>query len=77
MSRNISHIEPPSTGASPSEPETAADLIGYAIAAVILIIGGAILRTPILNWICGPAIVILCVVLAGVRRDRKPVGAGK
>lgn len=35
-----------------------AETIGYAIAVVILVIGGALLRTPILNWISGPAIVI-------------------
>jgi hypothetical protein len=35
--------------------------IAYLVAAVILIVGGATLRTPILNWICGPAIVVACV----------------
>lgn len=35
-----------------------AETLGYAIAVVILVIGGALLRTPILNWIAGPAIVI-------------------
>jgi len=37
--------------------------IAYALAATILVVGGAILRTPILNWICGPAIVIATVSL--------------
>lgn len=50
------------------------EAIGYALAAVILIVGGALVRTPILNWICGPAIVIVTVSVVGgwldKRRDR-------
>ena len=38
--------------------------IGYAIAVVILVIGGAFFRTVILNWISGPAIVVASVVLS-------------
>ena len=41
------------------------EAIGYALAVVILVVGGAIVRTPILNWICGPAIVIVTVSLVG------------
>ena len=37
--------------------------IGYLLAVLILVVGGAFLRTVILNWIVGPAIVIACVVL--------------
>jgi hypothetical protein len=43
--------------------ERVAEGIAYALAATILVVGGAILRTPILNWICGPAIVIATVSL--------------
>jgi len=41
---------------------------------VILVVGGAIFRTPILNWINGPAIVIACVTLLTpflIRRGKK------
>ena len=41
--------------------EKQAERIAYAVAAVILVVGGALLRTVILNWICGPAIVIATV----------------
>ena len=38
--------------------------IGYVVAALILVIGGAFLRSVILNWICGPAIVIGSVAMS-------------
>lgn len=38
--------------------------IGYLLAVLILVIGGAFLRTVILNWISGPAIVVGSVVLS-------------
>ena len=41
--------------------EKQAERIAYAVAAVILVVGGAQLRTLVLNWICGPAIVIITV----------------
>ena len=50
--------------------------IGYAIAVVILVIGGAFVKTAILNWISGPAIVVGSVVLSTRvfgRYDREPV----
>lgn len=47
------------------------EAIGYVIAALILIVGGAYLRTPILNWICGPAIVIVTVSLVGAWLDKR------
>lgn len=48
-----------------------ADAVGYGLAVVILVVGGAYIRTPILNWICGPAVVIACVSLVGPRLARK------
>lgn len=55
------------------------EAVGYVLAALIIIVGGAIVRTPILNWICGPAIVIATVSLVGgwlekrdQRRDPNP-----
>ncbi len=49
--------------------------IGYAVAVVILVVGGAFVKTAILNWISGPAIVVgsvvACTRLLG-RFDRKP-----
>ncbi len=48
-----------------SEPRlttASAERLGYAVAVAILIVGGALVRTPILNWICGPAIVVACAV---------------
>jgi hypothetical protein len=41
-----------------SEPAVA--VIPYAVAIAILVIGGAIVRTAILNWISGPLIVVAC-----------------
>lgn len=38
--------------------------IGYLVAALLLVVGGAILRTAILNWIVGPALVVVCVAVA-------------
>ena len=47
-------------GARMTRPEK----IGYAAAVVILVVGGAIVRTAILNWIVGPALVVVCVAVA-------------
>ena len=52
-------------------PEPRREAMAYAIAVVILVVGGAIVRTPILNWICGPGIVVACVALLGPRFARK------
>jgi hypothetical protein len=41
------------------------------LACAILLVGGSTLRTPILNWICGPAIVVASVVLVGRITDRR------
>ena len=50
------------------------EAIPYVLAALIIIVGGAIVRTPILNWICGPAIVIATVTVVGgwlEKRDQR------
>ena len=47
------------------------EAVGYVLAALIIIVGGAIVRTPILNWICGPAIVIATVTLVGGWLDKR------
>lgn len=51
--------------------------IGYLLAVLILVIGGAFLRTVILNWISGPAIVVGSVVLSTryLSRFDPPLGA--
>jgi hypothetical protein len=46
-------------------------MVSYGVACVILVLGGAIFRTPILNWINGPAIVIATVALLTPRLVRK------
>ncbi|MDQ6909635.1 MAG: hypothetical protein M3Z84_02440 [Actinomycetota bacterium] len=51
--------------------ERKAELISYGVACVILVVGGAIFRTPILNWIIGPAIVIATVTLLTPRLAKK------
>lgn len=50
-----------------STPEPRREALAYGVAAIILIVGGALVRTPILNWICGPGIVVACVSLLGPR----------
>ena len=40
-----------------------AELYAYVFAIVTLIGFGAVVRTPILNFVCGPAWVIACVTL--------------
>jgi hypothetical protein len=40
-----------------------AEVYAYAFAIVTLIGIGAVIRTPILNFLCGPAWVIACVTL--------------
>lgn len=41
---------------------SSAERLGYALAILILVVGGAIVRTPILNWVAGPVIVVACVM---------------
>lgn len=43
---------------------TRPEKIGYATAALVLVVGGAFVRTAILNWIVGPAIVVACVAVS-------------
>jgi heavy metal translocating P-type ATPase len=38
-----------------------AELAGYLLAVLILVVGGAFVLGPILNWISGPVIVVVCV----------------
>jgi hypothetical protein len=40
-----------------------AELAGYLLAVLILVVGGAFVLEPILNWISGPVIVVVCVWL--------------
>jgi hypothetical protein len=40
------------------------EIAGYVIAVVILVVGGAIARTYILNWIVGPMIAVVSVAIA-------------
>jgi len=42
---------------------SSAERLGYALAIFILVVGGALVRTPILNWVAGPVIVVACVML--------------
>ena len=48
----------------PVPPGTfAAEMVGYILATLILVVGGMFVLGPILNWICGPAIVVACISL--------------
>lgn len=48
----------------PTDPGTGrAELGGYVLASLILVVGGAFVLGPILNWISGPVIVVACVWL--------------
>jgi hypothetical protein len=40
-----------------------AELLGYVMATLILVVGGAFILGPILNFISGPAIVVACISL--------------
>ena len=46
------------------------EALAYAVAAVGLVGLGILLRTPILNWISGPAFVVVVVTL--IARERRP-----
>jgi hypothetical protein len=65
-----------SPGGSSDHPRTGrADIAGYLLAAVVLIVGGGLLSkpTPILNWLVGPGIAVICVAVTvriGRRRSR-------
>jgi hypothetical protein len=49
-----------------------AELAGYVLAVLILVVGGAFILGPILSFISGPAIVVACVSLTtNISRLRK------
>jgi hypothetical protein len=56
--------------ASGSDASRKAEVCAYAFAIVTLIIIGALIRTPILNFLCGPAWVIACVSLLTPRFEK-------
>jgi hypothetical protein len=43
--------------------ERTAEAVAYAVAGLVLIVGGVLLRTAVLNWLVGPMIVVLTVML--------------
>jgi uncharacterized membrane protein len=43
--------------------ERTAELVAYAVAGFVLIAGGVLLRTAVLNWFVGPMIVVVTVTL--------------
>ncbi|MEY2476582.1 MAG: hypothetical protein QOG87_1897 [Actinomycetota bacterium] len=47
-----------------------AEVLAYVFAVVTLIGFGVIVRTPILNFVCGPAWVIACVTLLTPRFEK-------
>jgi hypothetical protein len=54
------------------------EAVMYAVVAVALIVLGAVVGTPLLNWICGPAFVVGGVSgLAAVHRFHKGRRAGQ
>ncbi|WP_165984037.1 hypothetical protein [Streptomyces sp. YIM 98790] len=66
--------DPQAPGAAPAGPvhrTGPAEKAGYAAAVFILLVGGALFTTPILNWLSGPAITIVCVAVAGWIADRR------
>ena len=42
-------------------PSGRSELAGYVLGSLIMVVGGAFLLGPILNWISGPLVVIVCV----------------
>ena len=40
-----------------------AEALPYGVAAIILVVFGAVLRTAVLNWFVGPAIVVVSVAV--------------
>jgi hypothetical protein len=62
--------EPPRASNLAAVSHRNASFIAYGLAVGILLIGGALLRTPILNWISGPFIVVACSALIPVLTRR-------
>ena len=53
-------------------------VVPYVVAIVILVIGGALVRTAILNWISGPVIVVACAqIIPPLLRRRSKTAAQK
>lgn len=48
---------------APDEVDERAERLAYAVAVVGLIVIGIFVRTPLLNWIVGPAFVVTVVVV--------------
>jgi hypothetical protein len=40
------------------------EVAGYVVAVIVLVVGGMVVRTFVLNWIVGPLTVVLAVALA-------------
>ena len=55
---------------APGDRPAPSDRLGYTVAMVLFIGGGIALTTPVLNWICGPALIVICVVVVGRIQDR-------
>jgi hypothetical protein len=53
------------------------DVLGYTIAVILFIIGGVAFTTPVLNWICGPALIVATVVAVGRLQDRYAARRGR
>ena len=53
------------------------DGLGYIVGVALLIGGGMFLRTPVLNWICGPTLIVLSVITVGRLQDRLRSRAAK
>jgi hypothetical protein len=48
-----------------------AELVGYLLAVLILVVGGTFVLGPILNWVSGPVIVVICVWLTKSLNGRR------
>lgn len=62
-------VSSPTDDDSGKTPQTS-DRLGYTVAMVLFIGGGILLTTPVLNWICGPALIVASVVVVGRVQDR-------
>jgi hypothetical protein len=43
--------------------ERTAEVVAYVVAGLVLIVGGILLRTAVLNWLVGPMIVVVTVTM--------------
>jgi hypothetical protein len=48
-----------------------AELTAYVVAIAVLVVGGALLRTVILNWFVGPMTVVLAVAFLTPLLERR------